>query len=678
MMKALWARNRKHLLLRLLQFSPLIPLMFNGIIWISVPGPLRGQMLAMRSYQRMEQAGFYMDDTMIREMAQAYIAGVGSSPEGQVEDQSQKLYWIGEGIVMGTDGDGSPLWGPGGEPTPFAWAQDDAMFTRIAETDQLGEMDMYAFALVSGGVPPLVTESERAPELLYTPEEAQLEMLPDEYTWAQEYPNEYSLPPTPTVDPTMIDEAWKIGWYAEARGYGDRAPFPDSILAGGGGSGDERRMVNLMGHATDDGLYATLWIAAQPDMDSSYGNAHDPLSDNAMMGFDPTSPDAAKTLDALARRYSCNVYLLGPVEMECVPLWSAPDNVATAEALARAIDAGSLARLFQTGGATPTDEIAAVLGEGIGTALSTTSGYAASSGVQPDGTWLETPAPTVLVLGASDRLAQFSGALLPDDGPLLNTVRDIRVWLAVNMHWLLNLGIGTLVLTLVISPTAFFYERNMIARQRLVEEMERVQRDAHDKVYNRLSALSKRVEMTSDSISADVARSLGSVAEDIRATVTDLQDILGDTRSRTAEITGVDPLRSQLDHVCRSQAARLGVEVLFEAPDTLPRIASQLGWDLQCVLEEAITNAVRHGGANTVRVSVDILPAALELFVRDNGTGGDVTDIDSLPADSTGLRGMRDRVKAHGGSLDIGSAGDGTTLLVNVPLAQRANGGSEA
>ena len=217
MMKALWARNRKHLLLRLLQFSPLIPLMFNGIIWISVPGPLRGQMLAMRSYQRVEQAGFYMDDAMIRDMAQAYIVGVGGTPEGQVEDQSQKLYWIGEGIVMGTDGDGSPLWDAEGEATPFAWAQDDAMFTRIAETDQLGEMDMYAFALVSGGVPPLVTESERAPELLYTAEEAQLEMLPDEYTWAREYPNDYSLPPTPTVDPAMIDEPWKIGWYAEAR-----------------------------------------------------------------------------------------------------------------------------------------------------------------------------------------------------------------------------------------------------------------------------------------------------------------------------------------------------------------------------------------------------------------------------------------------------------------------------
>lgn len=672
-------RDRKHLVLRILQFSPLIPLIFNGIVWISVPGPLRGQVLAMRSYERMQPTSEIMvDDTMIAEMSRTYfVTQGGAGSVDPAEDPSQKLYWIGERMVMGTGGDGAPLYAADGTPKPFAWPLDDQMFTQIAQTDAEGEADLYAFALTNGGLPPLVAKAERAPALRFTPDEALLAMLPPEYTWAKEFPDDYSLPATPAVDPTMMDEPWKIGWYLEARGYGDRAPFRDSILSGGGGSGDDKRMVTLMGRSTDEQLYAILCITQQPSDETAYEPSQDPMSDAVMSNLDPTAPDVARTLDDLAQKYDANIYLLGPIEMGCIPLWSAPENADTATALAKELTAGRLARLMQSGSAAPPESIAAVLGTGVGLACATTNGYAAGSGMRDDSSWVETPAPTVLIVATSSRLGQVAGMMLPEQGPLGETLLDVRVWLAMNMHWLLNTGIGLLGLTLVLSPSAFIYERNLVARQRLVEEMERVQRDAHDKVYNRLSALSKRVELTSESISAEVARSLGGVAADIRETVADLQDILGDTRRQTAEMVGIDPLRSQLEHVCRAQAARLGVTVAFEAPDALPVLASQLGWDLQCALEEAITNAARHGNADTVRVTIDVTASALELAIRDNGTGSKATDIDALPTSSTGLRGMRERLRAHGGSLLIDAAGDGTTLLASVPLSTAVDGATE-
>ena len=66
-------------------------------------------------------------------------------------------------------------------------------------------------------------------------------------------------------------------------------------------------------------------------------------------------------------------------------------------------------------------------------------------------------------------------------------------------------AVALLAITLVVSPAAFVYERRLIARERVQEEMARMRRDAHDKVYNRLSALSKRVAAAGDELSASTA-----------------------------------------------------------------------------------------------------------------------------------------------------------------------------
>ncbi|MDO9556303.1 MAG: hypothetical protein Q7J82_01800 [Coriobacteriia bacterium] len=671
-MRLLWERNRKHLLLRILQFSPLIPLMFNGIVWISVPGPLRGEMLRLRSYQRVDEFAEYITEDSIRQTVEwGLYPGLERAFDHMDVEETDRLPYYGERLVLASSGETQPLASLYEDSQPFPWASDNPMFEDIAQFDAESAADVYAFAVLRTGLPPLVAKSERAPSLLYATSEAELALLPPEYAWAQEFPSEYSLPPTPTVDPAMIDESWKVAWYSECYGYGDLAAFPDLLTGGGGGYSDERRYVSTFGHVSNGELFASVWISL-PMIDEISSETNDPTSDLRLSSIDPTSPVARAVIEDMAKQYRCNGYLVGPIEGKFIPLWCREGNEDTAIDLANALTPGTVTGLTMSNGSAIPERVSDILGTGITPVVSATSGRAGDVGVRENGVLPEYPSPTVLLIAVYPDESAPGLPIVPDARSLGNGIRDVRIWLAMNMHWLLNLGIGTLALTLVISPTAFFYERNMIARQRLVEEMERVQRDAHDKVYNRLSALSKRVEMTSGSISSDVAQSLGGVAEDIRATVTDLQDILGDTRSRTAEIAGVDPLRSQLEHVCRAQAARLGVAVTFEAPETLPRLASQLGWDLQCVLEEAITNAAKHGGARAVRVNIDLRPAALELAVRDDGSGTGVADIDALPAKSTGLRGMRQRLLEHGGTLDIVSNEHGTTLLASVPLVTDA------
>ena len=196
---------------------------------------------------------------------------------------------------------------------------------------------------------------------------------------------------------------------------------------------------------------------------------------------------------------------------------------------------------------------------------------------------------------------------------------------------------------------ALQWRESMLRQQVEVEERQRLQQDAHDRVYNRLSALSKRVALASEGTSAETSRRLGDIAEDIRTTVFDLQQILGDAPAPSAA-PGADAVRSQLQRVCEAQASRLGMEVTFETTGPTPAVTPLFGWDLQCIVEEALTNASKHGQASKAEVTLDVDDSHVRLEVTDNGLGmSPMPDIDQLAQGSMGLRGIRQRVRKAGG-----------------------------
>ena len=80
------------------------------------------------------------------------------------------------------------------------------------------------------------------------------------------------------------------------------------------------------------------------------------------------------------------------------------------------------------------------------------------------------------------------------------------------------------------------------------------------------------------------------------------------------------------------------------------------------VVSEALTNAAKHAGASEVHVAVDQGNGLLRVAVRDDGAGG------ADPARGFGLVGLRDRVEALGGRLEVTSPrGDGTLLVAELP-----------
>ena len=80
-------------------------------------------------------------------------------------------------------------------------------------------------------------------------------------------------------------------------------------------------------------------------------------------------------------------------------------------------------------------------------------------------------------------------------------------------------------------------------------------------------------------------------------------------------------------------------------------------------VSEALANAAKHARASVVQVELDAPDTTVRLAIRDDGIGG------ADPARGSGLTGLRDRIEAVGGTLEVTSpAGGGTTLLIEIPL----------
>lgn len=206
---------------------------------------------------------------------------------------------------------------------------------------------------------------------------------------------------------------------------------------------------------------------------------------------------------------------------------------------------------------------------------------------------------------------------------------------------------------------AVMRSREAQQRLRLVEDRDRIGRDLHDLVIQRLFAVglslqslvplaesprvSHRLEQAIDDLDAtvrDIRRTIfalgsGDAAADLQTAVTRLVDRAATTLKFRPELTLEGPLRTMV------------------AEDVAPHLLAVLG--------ETLSNAARHSGADRVQVRITV-GRDLELVVADTGGG--------LPAGVTesGLRNVRERAAQLGGSCRVDSSDEGTVVTWSVPL----------
>jgi signal transduction histidine kinase len=186
------------------------------------------------------------------------------------------------------------------------------------------------------------------------------------------------------------------------------------------------------------------------------------------------------------------------------------------------------------------------------------------------------------------------------------------------------------------------------------ESRQRFASDLHDGVQNKLCGLLVALSAAQKSANATTRASLDRVDLRVREALNELRDLTHDVYPQALARLG---LRAAIEDAARH--LDLPAEITTPA-ESLPAGIEKTLYFMIC---EALTNAFQHARASKVTVSVTCLGLMAEAVVADDGHGG----ADPL---GSGLSRMRDRARAHGGSLEIESdPHSGTRLTMRIPCA---------
>jgi signal transduction histidine kinase len=204
--------------------------------------------------------------------------------------------------------------------------------------------------------------------------------------------------------------------------------------------------------------------------------------------------------------------------------------------------------------------------------------------------------------------------------------------------------------------------RRVVAGQEL--ERQRLARELHDETGQALTSILLGLKNLEEAKSDDdVRRSVLALRELVVSTLHDVRRLAVELRPKALDDFGLVPA---LERLAETFAEQTSVDVHVEAALGDSRLPGEAETALYRIVQEALTNVVKHANARTVSVVLTRKGEAVVVVIEDDGRGFDpnADDVEGL-----GLLGMRERIALVGGRLSVESAPDrGTTVAVEVPL----------
>jgi signal transduction histidine kinase len=184
----------------------------------------------------------------------------------------------------------------------------------------------------------------------------------------------------------------------------------------------------------------------------------------------------------------------------------------------------------------------------------------------------------------------------------------------------------------------------------------RIARELHDVLGHHLTALSLNLEVATHHTSGVAREHVEKAHALTRVLLTDVREVVSQLRhSEAVDVAGA--ARSLRDVV---SIPRLHVD----APESIP-VGDVVGRTALRILQEIVTNAVRHSGANNLWITLQMKDRELHISGRDDGMGTDTVRY------GNGLTGMRERIEEAGGGFAVESSRrDGFEVRVTLPGAQ--------
>jgi signal transduction histidine kinase len=214
------------------------------------------------------------------------------------------------------------------------------------------------------------------------------------------------------------------------------------------------------------------------------------------------------------------------------------------------------------------------------------------------------------------------------------------------------------------------------------DERSRWARELHDETLQALGGLRLLLagSLRGDEAGKDAA--IGQALTQLESDIASLRALITELRPAALDQLGLEPALLAL--IDRVRLGGLDVDVQIDldgAPGRMPqRLAGELETGIYRIVQEALTNAVKHGGAERAVVEVTEVGGQVTVAVRDDGAGFDPTTATT----GFGLVGMRERAELLDGTIDTDSVpGRGTTIQVTLPVSRRPqprpvpNGGTD-
>uniref|UniRef100_A0A7C2AVF1 Transporter substrate-binding domain-containing protein n=1 Tax=Pseudomonas graminis TaxID=158627 RepID=A0A7C2AVF1_9PSED len=197
------------------------------------------------------------------------------------------------------------------------------------------------------------------------------------------------------------------------------------------------------------------------------------------------------------------------------------------------------------------------------------------------------------------------------------------------------------------------------------EEKARIAREVHDELGQMLTVLKLETSMC-ELAYADLDPGLRDRLNSMKRLIAQLFQLVRDVATALRPPILDAGIASAIEWQARRFEARTHIPCLVQVPENLPSLPDATAIGLFRILQESLTNVMRHAEAHTVELSLTLSDGVLCMRIADDGKGFDLRA--ERPA-SFGLVGMRERVLIMGGQLHLDTLpGEGTTLRIHIPL----------
>jgi signal transduction histidine kinase len=208
-----------------------------------------------------------------------------------------------------------------------------------------------------------------------------------------------------------------------------------------------------------------------------------------------------------------------------------------------------------------------------------------------------------------------------------------------------------------------------VKRSVVASERKRISRELHDTLGQGLTAILLQIEMGKTLLGdgdKNALLALDRAVELVRESLAEARRAIWNMRPRALSESD---LPTALEALLRNMAAGSGIATKFTLRGPLPPLTVEMETNLLRIMQEAVTNILRHARARTIRVRLAFDDELVKMSVEDDGCGFSLAE--ARTGDGFGLISMRESAERLSGRLLISShAARGTRILAKIPLTE--------